>query len=129
MLSRPEKDEPDNQKFNYWVSRVCVKSEHCVGFLKGRFCSLRGLHIQINQAEHLQIAALWIIACIAVHSFAMTHEAGNDVTADAFFQKASGLLRRRDCLEKLRLMRLKKNIGKRLGGRSHFFRERLSAMN
>jgi DDE superfamily endonuclease len=84
-MYRPEKDTPDNTHFNYWVSRVCVKSEHCIGYIKGHFCSLRGLRIQINQPHHLKIASLWITACIAVHCFAMTHEAGQDISADEFF--------------------------------------------
>jgi DDE superfamily endonuclease len=86
-MYRPEKDTPDNKHFNYWVSRVRVKSEHCVGYIKGRFCSLRGLRIQINQPHHLKIASLWITACIAVHCFAMTHEAGQDISADEFFRE------------------------------------------
>ncbi|KAF8580704.1 hypothetical protein K439DRAFT_1356366, partial [Ramaria rubella] len=29
------KDIPENTKYNYYVSRVRVRSKHCVGFLKG----------------------------------------------------------------------------------------------
>ncbi|KXN85427.1 hypothetical protein AN958_11341 [Leucoagaricus sp. SymC.cos] len=31
----PEHEEPDNQKFNECVSRLCICSEHAIGFLKG----------------------------------------------------------------------------------------------
>jgi hypothetical protein len=64
-----------------------VKSEHCVGFIKGRFCSLRGLRVQINQVHQLSIATFWITACIAVHTYAMSHEAGTDITSDDFFRE------------------------------------------
>lgn len=56
-----------------------------MGFLKGRFSSLRGLRIQINERAHLKFATLWITACICVHNFAIEHEAGVDVTSDEFF--------------------------------------------
>jgi hypothetical protein len=42
-IIRPKKDEDNNNTFNYYVSRVRVHSEHCVGFLKGRWQSLHGL--------------------------------------------------------------------------------------
>ena len=42
-LFRPEKDSEKNTEFNYYVSKVWIRSEHCVGFLKGCWSSLRGL--------------------------------------------------------------------------------------
>lgn len=33
----------------------------------------------------MQFAALWVIACIAVHSFAMDHEDGSKVANDDFY--------------------------------------------
>src|SRR5882672_746741 len=49
----PEKLQVDNATFNYWVSRVRVRSEHCISFLKGWFNLLRGLQIQINSQRNL----------------------------------------------------------------------------
>lgn len=37
---RPEKDTPENTRYNYYVSAVRIRSEHCMGFLKGRWSSL-----------------------------------------------------------------------------------------
>jgi hypothetical protein len=87
MLNRPEKDDPDNAKFNYHVSAVCIRSEHCVGFVKGRWSSLKGLRVAINGEKGLQYASLWIVACINLHAFAMKHEDGNFISRDHFYKK------------------------------------------
>ena len=38
----------ENKIFNYYVSKVRVRSEHAMEFLKGRFSSLRGLRQAIQ---------------------------------------------------------------------------------
>ena len=81
---RPEKDTPENTIFNYHVSNIHIRSEHCIGFLKDRFQSLRQLRISINAEQNMQYAALWVTACIAVHSFAMDHEDGSKLATDDF---------------------------------------------
>src|SRR5882672_5701209 len=78
--------------YNYYVSRVCVRSEHCIGFLKGRWSSLQGLRILINTPDHIQFVCLWIISCIVLHSFAMDYEIGRDLTTDEFFQEGMRLM-------------------------------------
>ena len=93
-IIRPEKDEDNNNTFNYYVSRVRVHSEHCVGFLKGRWQSLRGLRVRINQSNHLQYASLWITTCVLLHAFAMEHEGGIDFSTDQFYRKGQELMRR-----------------------------------
>ncbi|KAF8220391.1 hypothetical protein L208DRAFT_1333976, partial [Tricholoma matsutake] len=45
---KPAANIPENKTFNYWVSHVCIQSEHAVEFLKGHFQSLKGLHQQIK---------------------------------------------------------------------------------
>jgi len=92
---RPEKLQVDNATFNYWVSRVRVRSEHCIGFLKGRFNSLRGLRIQINSQRNLAFASLWIVACIVVHNFALKREraGGTDFDSDDFFAEGLRIIR------------------------------------
>jgi hypothetical protein len=37
---KPERDYPDNEAFNKQVSMLRIRSEHAIGFLKGRFQSL-----------------------------------------------------------------------------------------
>jgi hypothetical protein len=93
MIYRPEKDTSENTRYNYYVSRVRVRSEHCVGFLKGRWSSLRGLHVQINSQRHVQFASLWIMACIILHVFAMKHEDGIDISQDVFLEEGLDIVR------------------------------------
>jgi hypothetical protein len=68
---KPERDLPDNEEFNKHVSRVRIRSEHAIGFLKGRFHSLKNLHLKIRDKKSHILATFWVAACIAVHSFAM----------------------------------------------------------
>ncbi|THU93179.1 hypothetical protein K435DRAFT_639753, partial [Dendrothele bispora CBS 962.96] len=58
-----------NNEYNYWVSKIRIRSEHGVGFLKGRFCSLRGLRLRINNQLSIQFASLWVITAIVLHNF------------------------------------------------------------
>jgi hypothetical protein len=95
----------ENETFNYHVSAVRVRSEHCVGFVKGRFSSLRGLRIRIDKPRDIQFAALWITTCIVLHTFAMDHEAGLAHEHDEFYldglrimegERAARIQRRRE---------------------------------
>jgi len=54
---------------------VRIRSEHAIGFLKGRFQSLKNLRINIKDEDTHKFATYWVIACIGLHSFAMTCEA------------------------------------------------------
>lgn len=47
----PERSHPNNAMFNEHVSKLCIRSEHAIGFLKGQFPSLKGLWVQINYAN------------------------------------------------------------------------------
>jgi hypothetical protein len=53
---------------------VRIRSEHVIGYLKGRFHSLKNLHIHITSRRRHVIATYWIAACIGVHSFALQCE-------------------------------------------------------
>jgi hypothetical protein len=55
-ILRPEKDTPENATYNYHVSAICVRSEHCVGFSKGRWSSLKDLCLSIDGEEGLKYA-------------------------------------------------------------------------
>jgi hypothetical protein len=57
----------NNRTFNYFVSRVRVRSEHAVGYLKGWFGSLRGLRQQIRDNRFPELSLEWIKTCIVVH--------------------------------------------------------------
>lgn len=70
-----------------------IRSEHCVGFLKGRWPSLRGLRIRIDNEKNLQYATLWITTCIHLHMFAMDHENDVFVSGDAFLRQGLRIMR------------------------------------
>ncbi|KAF8584917.1 hypothetical protein K439DRAFT_1616390 [Ramaria rubella] len=93
---RPDKDIPENGHYNYYVSRVCVRSKQCVGFLKGRWSSLHGLRLHIDNPTHIQFAVIWVTTCIVLHNFALLHEAkesaGVDVELNEFFREGLELL-------------------------------------
>lgn len=83
---RPEKYTAENEQFNYHVSAVRIRSEHCVGFWKGRFPSLRGLRLEINNSKQLLFATYWVIATIAIHNFAIQHETSDNFHLDIFLR-------------------------------------------
>ena len=66
----------ENATFNYHLSHVRVKSEHAMGYIKGRFCSLRGLRQQIDNALDHERAVAWIKACIVIHMLIFLIEHG-----------------------------------------------------
>jgi hypothetical protein len=82
---KPERDLPDNEIFNNHVSILRIRSEHAIGFLKGRFHSLKHLRINIKDEKTHKFATYWVTACIGLHAFAMRCEAeenGSDQNFD-----------------------------------------------
>lgn len=71
---KPERDLEENTIFNNHVSIVRIRSEHAIGYLKGRFHSLKALRIHITSRRRHIIATYWVAACIAVHSFSIQCE-------------------------------------------------------
>lgn len=50
------------------VSHLRIRSEHCMGALKGRFQCLRGLRVNIDTAnDHIQ-ACRWMTVAIVLHN-------------------------------------------------------------
>lgn len=58
-----------------------------MGYLKGRWSSLRGLRCNINDRDSHISATLWIAACIHLHNFALGHEQNEHPESDCFFLK------------------------------------------
>ncbi|KIK58415.1 hypothetical protein GYMLUDRAFT_128049, partial [Collybiopsis luxurians FD-317 M1] len=73
-FKHPECNLPDNQIFNEAVSRLCICSEHAIGFLKGQLPSLKDLCISIVDKKSHKLATYWGVSCIIVHNFAMAGE-------------------------------------------------------
>ncbi|KAK7022516.1 hypothetical protein R3P38DRAFT_2474392, partial [Favolaschia claudopus] len=57
---------------------VRVKSEHAMGYLKGRFCSLRGLRQQIDNSIDHERALAWVKACLVIHTLISFIESGEE---------------------------------------------------
>lgn len=53
---------------------VRIRSEHAIGFLKGRFQSLKSLRVNIKNEKTHKFATYWVAACIGVHAYAMQCE-------------------------------------------------------
>ena len=72
-----------------------------MGFLKGRWSSLKGLRVSIKGQRGVQYATLWIIACINLHAFAMRHEAGDDMRKDKFYRDGKKYQQKQERLERM----------------------------
>ena len=83
----PKRNDPDNEVFNNHVSILRIRSEHAIGFLKGRFQSLKNLWLHIkDQISHI-IGTYWVAACIGIHAFAIRHEAEEKHRTDQDFNE------------------------------------------
>ena len=71
---KPNRDLPENEEFNNHVSMVHIWSEHAIGFLKGRFQSLKHLHVCILNERSHKFATYWVAASITIYAFAMQCE-------------------------------------------------------
>jgi hypothetical protein len=58
--------------------QVRVKSEHAMGYLKGRFSSLRGLRQQIDDVTDHKCALAWVKTCIIIHTLVSFIEEGDE---------------------------------------------------
>jgi hypothetical protein len=65
---------------------VRIRSEHAIGFLKGRFHWLKHLRLQISDESSHKFAMYWIAACIGIHAFAMQCEDEEQEDADSDFE-------------------------------------------
>lgn len=64
----------ENSIFDTAVSRIRVRSEHCMGALKGRFQCLRGLRVTINNQQEHKNACRWITIAIILHNLVIDVE-------------------------------------------------------
>ena len=71
---RPHSLLQDNKDFNYHLSKIRIKSEHAIGYLKGRFQLLKKLRLNITTKNDVVYLTGWINACIILHSFCMDQE-------------------------------------------------------
>ena len=58
-----------NKNFNYNLSRIRIRSEHAIEYLKNRFQFLKKFRIAIHNEQNIVYVACWINACIVLHVF------------------------------------------------------------
>lgn len=56
--------------------QVRIRSEHAVGYLKGRFQSLKGLRQQIINTRAHERALVWVRTCLTLHNMVHSIESG-----------------------------------------------------
>jgi hypothetical protein len=74
---KPASLDPLNSFFDRVVAHLRVRSEHCMGALKGRFQCLRGLRIHIDSNAAHREACRWITVAIILHNLIIDVE-GNE---------------------------------------------------
>lgn len=79
---RPASLIPENALFDKAVSHLRVRSEHCIGALKGRWQCLRDLRVNINSVADHERACRWITIAIILHNLVIDVEGAE---AGAFF--------------------------------------------
>lgn len=55
-------------RFNNKLSNIRVRVEHCIGILKARFQSLKGLRTVISGEKDVKLIVFWIRACCVLHN-------------------------------------------------------------
>lgn len=53
---------------------IRIRSEHAIGYLKGRFQSLKGLRVAICDEQSHKFATYWVLACVVLHNIALECE-------------------------------------------------------
>ncbi|KAF8814094.1 hypothetical protein BYT27DRAFT_7219928 [Phlegmacium glaucopus] len=76
---KPASLEPMNALFDKVVATLRVRSEHCIGALKGRFQCLHGLRVHINSNKDHYEACQWISVAIILHNLIIDVEGSKSV--------------------------------------------------
>ena len=58
----------ENRIFNYHLSKIQIRCEHTIGYLKGQFRSMKELRVRIRGEDDLTFATAWINTCIVLHA-------------------------------------------------------------
>jgi DDE superfamily endonuclease len=71
---KPASLEPMNALFDKVVAGLHVRSEHCIGALKGCFQCLHGLRVHINSNNNHYEACKWISVAVILHNLIINVE-------------------------------------------------------
>lgn len=96
----------ENTKFNARHSNLRVRVEHCIGLLKARWMSLRGLRRVIHNQNDVGYLCLWTRTCVVLHNllikqsddFEMVNADVSDLALSAEYDTSStqGISRREE---------------------------------
>lgn len=64
----PDNRVRQNTQFNKLLSNVCIDIEHAFGMFKGRWRSLTGLRLRVNNKQQYEYACMWITACVVLYN-------------------------------------------------------------
>jgi hypothetical protein len=90
---QPASLDPVNTLFDKLVAHLRIRSEHCMGALKGRFQCLRGLQVEINSKCDHDMACRWITNSIILHNLIIDVEGSK---FGEYFQNDHGRLEEED---------------------------------
>lgn len=71
---QPAASDPLNKQWDTAVSHIRIRSEHCMGALKGRWSSLRGIRLSISRKRDHEAVCDWIRMCIILHNLVVDIE-------------------------------------------------------
>jgi hypothetical protein len=70
------------KKLNQHLASLRVCNEHCIGILKGRLQSLRGLQMELTSIEAMRKLTNWVSACVILHNFLLDNTSPAVVMAE-----------------------------------------------
>ncbi|GLE05153.1 hypothetical protein PINS_up014141 [Pythium insidiosum] len=71
---QPAASKPENTSFNETLSSARVVNENCIGLLKNRWMSLKGVRTQIKVASDFKVVNNQVLTCVLLHNMALVAE-------------------------------------------------------
>ncbi|KAJ0393686.1 hypothetical protein P43SY_008384 [Pythium insidiosum] len=71
---QPAANSPENTTFNEIISSARVVNENCIGLIKNRWMSLKGVRTQIKAASDFKAVNDHVLTCVLLHNMAMVLE-------------------------------------------------------
>jgi DDE superfamily endonuclease len=79
---KPASLHPENAKFNQILSSMRVRVEHCIGILKNRFQSLKGMRQRISGRKSARQVVFWVKACAILHNMILELDGWDERNVD-----------------------------------------------
>lgn len=91
-FKKPTSLNHDNAEFNSILSSVRVEVEHCIGILKNRFGSLKGMRHRISGGKSAREVVDWVKACAILHNMALNDSSSIDFAIQIDPKKSDDIL-------------------------------------